>query len=707
MALAAGSAIITLQMPVGARQLGMGEVGAALADDATAMYYNPAGLAFGPLADEWRSSYSADAKKTPFFTRMASRSKNGFFDKSELWAGTTKGILKYDGEQWVDYYSVTLQGTAKIKDAVRTYIGTERGLDEYTRVVKAFNDVKNADDESHVVEVKMPWDLVVKDTITAILYESLTEKLWVGTPKGLYRFDGKSWKSFETELGERRVTALAKQGASLWIGTDNGLFVYRNGAFEQKGKVLPSQNINALVWSENRKELYVAVNGAGVARLTPKKSANDKDRWSLFNQEDGILDLNPTALAVDSSGHVWATHKGGLSHFTLRKWEQVQFANNTVNDVSVDRKGAIWIATDLGVWRHLPDYATASGRKAELERGTKEDPEAKRDDEWTHYHQGNGLSTNKVWAVLPEGNDVWFSTANGMEQYKDADYQLTAFYEKLLPVLNIPDLYHLYGGMTIPLNDWGTLGVSVNFVSFGSTVVSGDIDADDLVAYNSSEIVGGVSYGTRFPNDWGLGLSIKFFYSDLSSGAAAGEEEATTFGYAFDIGVLKKNFIVPKLNIALVLANIGPSVYYVDKTIEDPIPLTWRFGLSYEILSMADYKWTVAFDYNREVVIDDKNGDPEPFYIACWKSIVDPEDESVNSFLQGVFNFGTEFIYSNTIALRLGYLYDRMGKRNEVDFGVGVMLSDVLQFDWATIKNVGRADGVRDGQMRFGMLFKF
>ena len=62
MALAAGSAIITLQMPVGARQLGMGEVGAALADDATAMYYNPAGLAFGPLADEWRSSYSADAK---------------------------------------------------------------------------------------------------------------------------------------------------------------------------------------------------------------------------------------------------------------------------------------------------------------------------------------------------------------------------------------------------------------------------------------------------------------------------------------------------------------------------------------------------------------------------------------------------------------------------------------------------------------------
>ena len=713
-ALAAGSAIITLEMPVGARQLGMGEVGAALADDASAMYYNPAGLAFGPLSDEWKVSYPADAKTTPHFTNMASRSKNGFFSKSELWAGTVNGILKFDGEQWINYHTVTLQGNAKVKDAVRVFAGTERGLDEYTRQVKKFNDIKNADDESHVVEVKIPWDLVVKDTITAILYESRTEKLWVGTPKALYRFDGKAWKSYESELGSHRITALENQGASLWIGTDNGLFLYRNGQFEQKGKVLPSQKINDLVWSESRKELFVAVDGAGIARLVPKKSVNDKDRWSLFNEEDGIMDLHPTALAVDSSAHVWAAHNGGLSHFNLRKWEQVKFEGNVVNDISVDQKGHIWIATDKGVWRHLPDYATASGRKAELERGVAEqEGSVKKDDEWLHFHSGNGLSTNKVWKVLPQGGDVWFSTANGMELYKDADYQLVAFYEKLLPVLNIPDLYHLFGGMTIPIAEWGTLGFFVNFVSFGSTVVSGDVDMDDLVAYNSSEIVGGVSYGTRFPNNWGLGLSIKLFYSDLSSGAGAGEEEATTFGYAFDIGVLKKDLFIDKLNFALVLANIGPSVYYVDKTIEDPIPLTWRLGLSYEILSLADYKLTIAADYNREVVYDDDKGNPEPFYISCWKSIGHPErgghgfEAFKNSLMQGVFNVGSEFIYSNTIALRLGYLYDQTGKRNEMDFGFGLMISDMLQFDFATIMDVGDNDGVRDGQMRFGMLFKF
>ena len=705
---AKGSAIITLEMPKGARQLGMGETGAAVADDAASLYYNPAGLAFGPLADEWLTSYYKPSKSGPFFTALAARTRPGFFAKSELWAGTNEGVLHFNGDRWVEYHSVLLEGNTKIRDVVRVFVGSERGLDEYTRQVKKYN---NADEnEKHLVEVRIPWNLYLKDTVTALLYESRTEKLWVGTPKGLFRFDGKTWKSFESEFGAKRITALDNQGASLWIGTDDGLFLYRNGRFEQKGVVLPSQKIESVVWSEMRKELFVAVKEAGIARLIPKKNPQDKDRWSLFTEEDGIIDLEPKKLAVDSSGHVWAVHKSGLSHFNLRKWEQIQFDHNVVHDVSVDKKGAIWIATQKGVWRHLPDYATASGKKAELEREVGEKENTSKED-WHHYHSGNGLSSNQVWTVLPQGNDVWFSTNNGVEQYKDADYQVSFFYEKLLPILNIPDLYHLFASMTVPLAEWGTLGFFVNFISFGSTLVSDEFSSDELVAYNSSEIVGGLSYGTQLINRWALGVNVKLFYSDLSSGSAA--EEATTFGYAFDVGLLKKDLFIKRLNFAAILANIGPSVYYVDKSIEDPIPLTWRFGLAYEILSSVDHRLLVAADYNREAVFDNEKGQPEPFYISSWKSIVKPElgghgfTAAKNSLLQGVFNLGAEYTYANTVALRMGYLYDRTGKRQEMDLGFGFMLSDVLQFNFATIKDVGNNDGVRDGQMRFGLLFNF
>ncbi|HOG68819.1 MAG TPA: regulator, partial [Fibrobacteraceae bacterium] len=175
---AAGSAIITLEMPIGARQLGMGEVGAAIADDATALYYNPAGLAFGPLADEWRMSYPEKSEKSPYFTKIAARTRPGFFAKSELWTGTSKGIMRFDGERWLNFHSVLLDGNMKIRDVVRVFVGTERGLDEYTRQVKKFNNVKTADDESRIIEVRIPWDLVIKDTVTALLYEPRTEKLW-------------------------------------------------------------------------------------------------------------------------------------------------------------------------------------------------------------------------------------------------------------------------------------------------------------------------------------------------------------------------------------------------------------------------------------------------------------------------------------------------------------------------------------------------
>ncbi len=45
------SSVITLTFPFGARQNGMGEVGTALADDESTVYWNPAGL--GPVNERW------------------------------------------------------------------------------------------------------------------------------------------------------------------------------------------------------------------------------------------------------------------------------------------------------------------------------------------------------------------------------------------------------------------------------------------------------------------------------------------------------------------------------------------------------------------------------------------------------------------------------------------------------------------------------
>jgi hypothetical protein len=398
----------------------------------------------------------------------------------------------------------------------------------------------------------------------------------------------------------------------------------------------------------------------------------------------------------------------------LRRWEQVRFENNEVHGITVSEKGAIWIGTDKGVWSYMPEYATPSGRKSETEqgRGETENTQGK----WTHYHTGNGLASNTVWRVLSLGNDLWLSTGAGVERYRAAQNQVAFFYEKLLPVLNIPDLYHLYTGITWPLGDWGTWGLFLNFISFGETSVSSDINPDQVSSFNSSETVVSLSYGTKLSKKWGLGLNFKFFYSALSSGAALNEPDATTMSYAVDIGVLGRDLWFKGLRFGAVLANIGPNVYYVDKSNDDPIPLTWRFGFSYDLLNLPDHRITMNVDYNKIAIYENSKGEAQPFYISAWKSWFYPETEKEGdgafktfrkAFQEGIVNLGAEYVYAGTVALRAGYLHDEVGKRQELDIGLGVMLSDILQLDIASIQNVGNLEGVRDGQLRFAGLFKF
>jgi hypothetical protein len=708
----ASTAIITLEMPVGGRQLGMGETGVALADDATATYYNPAGLAFGPLADEWevsRKEPSAKGEKSKF-TAMTSRGRSGFLVQPDIWAGTSQGILHFNGKEWRDFHSVIIEGEVRIFDILRRFTGREDGLDSLVQRVREYNKITSIEEEKLLVEIRIPWNIVVNRPVTAMVYEDRTDKLWLGTTKGLLRFDGKGFKDFKYELGEPHITSLTTQGANIWVGTTNGLYHYARGEFSQKGKVLPSQHISAVKWAPMRQELYVAVQGAGIARLVPKKGAQDKDKWSLFNMEDGILDLDIRELIIDSSGHVWSAHKEGLSHFNLRKWEQVRFEKNEVHSLAVDESGAIWIGTNRGVWKHLPAYATAKGRKIEAERAVEEKGE------WTHFHSGNGLSHNRIDKIEVQGKDVWFATPVGIERFNKAGNQVSFFYEKLLPALEIPDLYHLYLGSTFPVNEWGTVGMFVNFVSFGSTTLNSDLNENDPETFNSSEIVTGLSYGTRLSKKWGLGLNFKFFYSSLSSGAATGEPDAKTGSYAVDLGVLGKNLLIEGLNFGAVLANMGPNVYYIDKSNDDPIPLEWRIAMAYDLIRTVDHRLLVAVDYNREMVYEDDRGKALPFYISSWKAWGYPSREQpgdsksdvfMKSIKEGVINTGMEYTYANTLALRAGFLHDQLGSREELDIGLGILISDILQVDWATIRQVGVSEGVRDGQQRFSLLFKF
>ena len=94
------SAVITLVFPPGARATGLGEAFVGLADDASATYFNPAGLGQAPLANAWKA-YTIE--NTPPFTAIAAKRAREFSIKEKIWAGTSRGLMQFDGNSWTTF----------------------------------------------------------------------------------------------------------------------------------------------------------------------------------------------------------------------------------------------------------------------------------------------------------------------------------------------------------------------------------------------------------------------------------------------------------------------------------------------------------------------------------------------------------------------------------------------------------------------------
>lgn len=719
-----GQAVITLVMPVGARQLGMGETAVAVADDVYATFWNPAGLAFGPLSDEWELALSGKERDKLIheFTSLGSKEKKGIFSKAAIWSGTKDGLVHFNGKVWKEYHEYVLDQEDTIEKAVQKYIQTDQNLDTLIQIVKKYNGVKTKEDEDDLISVKLPYNLLFRDqNVTVILVDKM-RRAWIGTPVGLFRFDGAKWKSYQEDkafIGDnieqrkkREVTCMALKGGEVWIGTKNGLFRYRQTKFVQRGKnLLPSQHITALATYPKSNEIYVALKNKGIARYTPARGKGLKAKWKLFNVQQGLLDSTVNNLILDKYGHVWVGHPTGVSHYSLDDWQRITFNKQQVRSLDLAPDGSIWIGTNKGVWKHTPYYTNPKGRK----KAKKKTTDSKKGD-WFHYHTGNALADNDDLVIETQGDDVWFVTAAGVERYNSAKSQVGMFYESLLPVLNLDDLFHAFAAATFPLQEWGTVGGFVNFISFGEIPFVPET-GEETFKFTSTETVGALSYGTRLNKNTGLGLNIKFIYSALAPeiSTAGEEQDGIAASYAVDLSLLWKNIFFKGFGAGFVMQNIGPAVFYVDKDQSDPIPFTWKMGLSYEI-SSPNHKLLIAGDANREATYyEEGRNKGTPVYIGAWKDLIYPYGDAdkdrtnaevfMKNLRKTVFNFGAEYTYANVVSFRSGYLYDKSGERFELDFGFGFMLSDILQVDGTYIKDMG--GGIRDGQKRFSLIFKF
>src|SRR5580704_8812289 len=109
--------------------------------------------------------------------------------------------------------------------------------------------------------------------------------LWLGTPQGLYRFDGVAFERYQPESGSafpsnHVVSLLALPDGDLWIGFRNGLSRLRSGHLTNYADVdgQPLENVRTVV--QDREGVLWAGANAGLLRF-------EGNRWRLVREDWG------------------------------------------------------------------------------------------------------------------------------------------------------------------------------------------------------------------------------------------------------------------------------------------------------------------------------------------------------------------------------------------------------------------------------------
>jgi len=207
-------------------------------------------------------------------------------------------------------------------------------------------------------------------------------ELWVATWKGVSHFDGKGFKTFNTEDGliDKWVYTLNQdREGTLWFGTEGGV-----SRFDGKS------------WKSWTHEDGV---GADLARITPPQAQAVPFTPKHHEGNHKPLTYNPNYVvssAVDADNHLWiGTLGGGLSRFDGKKWQNYStrdgLAGDMVHAITIDDKGILWIGTDGGVSRF-------DGRQ------------------FSNLTKKDGIGAVFSIAIDREGHK-WFGTFGGVSQY--------------------------------------------------------------------------------------------------------------------------------------------------------------------------------------------------------------------------------------------------------------------------------------------------
>lgn len=303
----------------------------------------------------------------------------------------------------------------------------------------------------------------------------------------------------------------------------------------------------------------------------------------------------------------------------------------------------------------------------------------------------------------------------------DKPYGFAVSYSPWLKNL-VPDISLAYLSGFYKLDDRNTIGASLRYFSLGSIQLT-DINQQELGIANPNELAFDVSFARNFGEEFSLGSSLRYIYSNLASGQFASGQVRGGNAIAVDVSGLYKTsstlFGKPTIfSAGANISNIGTKMSYSDVGQAFFLPTNFKLGGA-STITLDDYStFTFALDFNKllvptQPIYDGNNNivsgkDPNRSVPAgIFGSFSDAPGGFSEELKEVGISTGIEYWYNQQFAIRAGYNHQSPMKGDSRYFTMGLGLKyNVFNIDFSYLLANAQTSPLAN-TLRFGLLFNF
>ena len=389
---------------------------------------------YDPTSQEWQPLAVPDAPQNPLILSVRVHEKS-------VWFAGAEGVWRYSiadkkmhraADGLPDPYVSVLLSTGEKGKAGTLWAGTHKGLARYDSTQQRWLPLPPSNIEK---SAQLP-----SPNVTALAFRDGI--LWIGTPQGLgsYTIETKKWNSLSNVPYNIRDIFCEADG-TLWLATDIGLLEYHNG-------------YRSSVIGHRLKERPVEPESSLTDNQHPTTDNHLKIHQSRPVREP-FLEVRVSDIKFDGD-YIWfnnwkASPNGGIVRFhrpttTWRRFTRLDILQSTqkrsmtfVRWIYVDTD-AVWFTTDYGVLRY--DKMADTWQHFTKEDGLSTDDVDKiaisEQSVWVipmiglelnHYSKATGTwdvveeeghrEIERIKSLGVDGPDVWFASGRGLTRYNE------------------------------------------------------------------------------------------------------------------------------------------------------------------------------------------------------------------------------------------------------------------------------------------------